>query len=103
MVFGLLFWGALLIMNKFWDVLYTSVFSFWIFGTVTLSTWLCVTGYLDRVHASLLYNGVFALASLYLSLVNWENKFKKNFAIFLSGFFYALAGLILIFYYRILS
>ena len=90
-------------MNKFWDILYTSLFSYWVFGTVTIITWLSVTDYLDRVYASMLYNAVFALASLYLALVNRENKFRKNFIIFLVGFFYALAGVTLIFYYRVLS
>ncbi|SDW09105.1 hypothetical protein SAMN05421781_0413 [Marinococcus luteus] len=97
------YWGARTTMNKFWDVLYTSVVSFWVFGTVTLITWLSVTGYLGRVYASMLYNGVFALASLYLCVVNWENKFKKNSVIFLVGSFYSLTGVILIFYYRILA
>ena len=90
-------------MNKFWDILYISLFGYWVFGTVTLITWLSVTDYLDRVYASMLYTGVFALASLYLALVNRENNFKKNFIIFLVGFFYALAGGILILYFRVLS
>ncbi|SDI31792.1 hypothetical protein [Alteribacillus bidgolensis] len=88
-------------MGKLFDYIYIGFFSYWILGTVTAGTFVTITGYLDRVPEAIFYNLVFTLISLYLSLVNRENKYKKNFIIFLCLSVYSFIGMLLVIYFRL--